>query len=241
MRFFSKGLSLSDEDLALIKYQFEQLFPAETIVHAYHNFNWGNAKSTVDAINARHLVADEFSRWVQDGCNLDAAPHAIDHVHKWGFGGQGLNKRQAILLEDKYLTSFIDMTKEWGRAEQPIEMRRCLEKCLQTPYVKIARFSKWICFVDPIKYAIYDSRVSLALRKIKLSNKRVFPTLGSKSQNRPNADFIGSTSQVAASRMSESYMIYLDLLNSILPDTNLSGVADIEMALFMLGTNKEYW
>ena len=69
----------------------------------------------------------------------------------------------------------------------------------------------------------------------------MFPTLGAKSKDRPNADYVGSTPSVAALRMSEIYMIYLDLLGSMLPDTNLSKVADIEMALFMLGVEKKYW
>ena len=241
MRFYSKDLNLSDDDFKLIKLQFEQLFPAKVIELAYHNFHWGNVKSTEDAVNARNLVADKFSQWVDDGCNDETAPQAIDLVHKWGFGGQGLNKRQAILYEAQHLTNFVKMAKEWHKAEQPAEMLKCLEICLQTPYVKIARFSKWICFIDPTKYAIYDSRVSLALRKIQLNNKRVFPTLGAKSKDRPNADYVGSTPSAAAIRMSETYMIYLDLLNSILPDTKLSEVADIEMALFMLGVEKKYW
>ena len=241
MRFFSKDLGLSDDDFKSIRLQFEQIFPVNTIENAYNNFHWGNVKSTEDAVNARNLVADKFSQWVNGGCNYVTAPEAIDLVHKWGFGGQGLDKRQITLYEKKYLENFVKMAKEWRKAEHPDEMRKCLEICLQTPYVKIARFSKWICFIDPNRYGIYDSRVSLALRKIKLNNKRIFPTLGAKSQDRPNADFIGSTSAVAALRMSETYMIYLDLLNAILPNTNLANVADIEMALFMLGMEKKYW
>ena len=241
MRFYSKDLNLSDDDFELIKIQFEQLFPAKIIENAYANFHWGAVKSTEEAIYQRDLVADGFSQWVHDGCNFDTAPQAIDLVHKWGFGGRGLDKRQVILYDKQHLTNFIKMVMEWKIAEQPTKMSKCLEACLQTPHIKIARFSKWICFIDQTKYAIYDSRVSLALRKIELNNQRVFPTLGAKSQGRPNADFVGATSSAAAVRMSEAYMIYLDLLNSILPDINLSKVADIEMALFMLGMDKSYW
>jgi len=120
-------------------------------------------------------------------------------------------------------------------------MRESLAKCLKTPNIKIARFSKWICFVDQSSYAIYDSRVSLALRKIKVGEKRFFPTLGSRAKGRPQRDYIGSNTSTAAHKMAGKYMVYLDLLNTILSDTAFSRVAELEMSLFMLGTEDKYW
>ena len=120
-------------------------------------------------------------------------------------------------------------------------MRESLAKCLKTPNIKIATFSKWICFTDQSNFAIYDSRVSLALRKIKIDKKRFFPTLGSRAKGRPQSDYIGSNASSAADQMAGKYMVYLDLLHSILSATTLSRVTELEMALFMLGTEDKYW
>ena len=120
-------------------------------------------------------------------------------------------------------------------------MQDTLSTCFQTPYVKIARFSKWICFSNQEKFSIYDSRVSLALRQIKLANSRVFPTLGAKSAGRPNADFIRANKMIAADRIAKIYMLYTNMLRAVLPHYKLSSVAELEMALFMLGTDNSYW
>lgn len=234
MRFFSGNLSQYDDHYASIKLQFERLFAPETLEAAYDSFQWGKVTSTEAATEERNAVAEEFSRWVCEGCEQNASIEAIGKVHKWGFN-QDLNKKQKILYQQPYLNTFMSMMKVWHKCEKPAEMRLHLEQCLRTPHVKIARFSKWLCFIDQSKYAIYDSRVSLALRQIKLDGKRVFPTIGSKTKDRPTG------ASPAGKHMSEVYMLYLDLLHSQLPRTKLTRVADIEMALFMLGVKKMFW
>ena len=241
MRKFSKNILFDDHEFASICEQFSATFPKNVIENAHHNFSWGGAKSFKEATEQRQSVANIFSSWVRSGCCEKGASEAIQIVHKWGFGGQGLNKNQVVLLEPEYLNHFVEMTKTWYEGNDPARMRETLSICLRTPYLKIARFSKWICFIDQSKYAIYDSRVSLALRQIKLDGKRVFPTLGAKSKVRPTADFISTDPIKVAEQVSQIYMVYLDLLHNLLPQTSLNSVADIEMGLFMLGVNDEYW
>lgn len=221
--------------------QFLGIFPSLTIKQAYENFSWGDANTPQEAVATRSKAANDFSSWVTAGCPREIAIQKIDGVNKWGFNGQGLDKRQVILYEEPYLSNFISMIQAWKECNDTEKMQDTLATCLQTPYVKIARFSKWICFVDQNKFAIYDSRVSLALRQIKLDDSRVFPTLGAKSKGRPNADFISANKIVAAEKVAEIYILYNNMLRALLPHYNLASVAELEMALFMLGTDKSYW
>ena len=132
------------------------------------------------------------------------------------------------------------MIQVWNETNDTAKMQDTLSTCLQTPYVKIARFSKWICLL--IKKSLpFTTRESLALRQIKSANSRVFPTLGAKSAGRPNADFISTNKMVAADKTAKIYMLYTNMLRAVLPHYNLSSVAELEMALFMLGTDNSYW
>ena len=46
---------------------------------------------------------------------------------------------------------------------------------------------------------------------------------------------------VAADRIAEIYMLYTNMPRAVLPHYNLSSVAELEMALFMMGTYNSYW
>tara|TARA_B100001059_G_C17745851_1_gene534250 strand:- start:28 stop:750 length:723 start_codon:yes stop_codon:yes gene_type:complete len=240
MYYYSKHTSFTEKEINTICEQFFKIFPKSVLESAYENFSWGKVKSSDEAINVRNGIYKQFSAWANSGSLQKNADEQIQKVHKWGFG-RNLDKRESILLEEPYLTSFIDMIRNWQISEDPKKMLTKLETCLLTPYVKIARFSKWICFIDQSKYAIYDSRVSLALRNILLNEKRVFPTLGARSKGRPNGDFISTDSQVSAKKVAAIYMVYLDMLHTTIQEYNFSSVAQMEMALFMLGTEQKYW
>lgn len=240
MQFYSRFTHFTELNVQEVSEQFCQLFPKARLEEAYENFSWGKAKTNEEAMRVREAVYKEFSSWANSKNRKPNAAEQIQKVHKWGFG-RNLDKREANLLEDPYLANFLDMIQIWQISQDPKNMLDTLEKCLLTPYVKIARFSKWICFIDQSKFAIYDSRVSLALRQISLNQKRVFPTLGAKSTGRPNGDFIGSNPRKAAEKIAACYMLYLDVLHTTIGEYDLSSVAHMEMALFMLGPQKEYW
>lgn len=146
-----------------------------------------------------------------------------------------------VLYDPPHLQNFRLMMKTWLAANSPEDMHQTLSTCLETPFVKIARFSKWICFIDQEKFAIYDSRVSLALRQIQVKGRRFFPTLGTKSLGRPKADYIAANANSSAKKMSEIYLTYTELLQTVRSNYDLPSVASIEMALFMLGLDKRYW
>ena len=240
MQFYSKSTQFTESNVQEISEQFCKLFPKSRLEEAYETFSWGKAKTSENAMTIRQAIYKEFSSWANSKNLKPNASEQIQKVHKWGFG-RNLDKREANLLKDPHLTYFLDMIQTWQISQDPKKMLDTLEKSLLTPHVKIARFSKWICFIDQSKYAIYDSRVSLALRTISLKHKRVFPTLGAKSEGRPNGDYISRNPQIAAEKIAGCYMLYLDILHTTLGEYDLSSVAQIEMALFMLGPRKEYW
>lgn len=153
---------------------------------------------------------------------------SIFRIHKWGFGSETPNSKG-----DEWLRLTVDIVREFSKhTTDPQRQKALLKALLESDGVGIARASKWVCFCDQNRYAIYDSRVSIALREVVWTNdKRVFPTVGrkkTKSSQYPYADAI------KPSQMVEKYFLYLDTLKIISDRTRLK-VAEIEMALFMIG------
>lgn len=223
----------------LILEQFKNIFDEGKLKQAFDDFEWRN-KTAQEARDERDHVANEFSLWVKKGCSTKGAEEQIQAVHKWGFGDK-LNSKQRTLFNPPNLQLFVDTLKTWSSGE-PEEVRQtALEKCLIIPNIGIARHSKWLCFIDQKKYAIYDSRVSLALRQIQVDGKRVFPTLPGRSLDIPRQTWLGSSKEIQAKRMSGGYMTYLELVNAVRRDFKFERAADVEIALFMLGKDKAYW
>jgi hypothetical protein len=109
-----------------------------------------------------------------------------------------------------------------------------LVKLLGHKGIGMARASKWICFVDQNRYAIFDSRVSIAMRKLKLDGCRAFPILPRKLKNGMQAwkpDYQVVTSSIRLARA------YIDFLRVIAGASTVSNrtPSQIEMALFMAG------
>lgn len=228
----------SEDDSNSILNQFKSIFSGQVLKDAFEEFEWGN-QTAQEARDERDRFADKFSAWVKAGCQDSGAEDEIQAVHEWGFGKK-LDERQRGLFDPPNFQAFCAMLKTWA-AGSPKEARRAaLEECLLIPHFGIARHSKWLCFIDQQNFAIYDSRVSLALRKIEIDGKRAFPTVGGRQANTPTPTALGKA-PVAAERMSNAYMMYLDLLNAVKKDWGFDRVADIEMALFMLGRNEAYW
>jgi len=116
-----------------------------------------------------------------------------------------------------------------------------LADLLSIKHVGIALASKWLCFVNQQTYAIYDSRVSLAMRDLAIDGNRVFPIVARRSLKEKPAWRADSVAR-HPKRMAESYWSYLRVINRA---KDLIGPhkgeqrglypAEVEMALFMLG------
>jgi len=209
---------------------FLKCYPKETIENAYKSFSWRN-KNFDQAKDERDQIALNFKKWSDNGFCLKDAFDALNDVYRWGFG-RSLHPK---LLDTNNIETIIDMLQGVQSGQN---MQLALEKSLCIPKLKIATQSKWICMLNQEKFAIYDSRVSMALRDIIIKDKRLFPIVGrrnTRSKKFLYPTYIGNTYEKQACKMAEAYFLYLKLLKYVAEKYNFKSVSKVEMALFMLG------
>ncbi len=110
-----------------------------------------------------------------------------------------------------------------------------LSKLLSHNGLGIATVSKCVCFVNQTRFAIFDSRVSIALRNVTIEGHRAFPVVG----RRPSGGRIAWTStpllSVSPICTARAYIDYLQILGHLSNTIDGMNAAQIEMALFMAG------
>jgi hypothetical protein len=233
MHIFTKN------QIADLRAQFKTVFPKNIILDACENFSW-QGKSASEANHVRESVAASFHKWAENGFENEIFHTQIQAVHRWGFGSDA----PAHLFNEPNKTALIQCLLLWHKDSDIEQKQDSLSTALGINGVKIARHSKWLCFLDHKRFAIYDSRVSLALRSLNINDKRAFPTVGRRSTKEviyPNATYIGNTEAKRNAYMSKSYINFLALLDSVNEDYQLENICEIEKALFMLGNQKQYW
>jgi hypothetical protein len=201
-------------------------YPPERLKNELRNFEWNDANFE-EGWAKRQGLEQSLRAAVEVGSESGIGA-SISEIYRWGF------KRNAPNVDgDDWRKTAEALVREFTKSEPDIlKQKAALNMLLNHKGIKIATASKWICFCDQTKYAIYDSRVSIALRDIVGTNgKRLFPTIGrrqTKASQYPNAD------AVTPAGMVERYFFYLDTLNIVSQRTHLKA-AEIEMALFMIG------
>ena len=169
------------------------------------------------------------------GGSIAAMVGAINEIQAWGFNGR---KLQPSIKPDKTFLSELPKAFEiWSSDPSDSQNKiEALERLLSVKGLGIATISKWLCFTRPKQLAIYDSRVSIALRPIVTNGQRIFPTVGrrnTKTRKYPPADYQSLKPEIMAAR----YHIYTNMLACVVDNKELMTASDVEMALFMLGDN----
>lgn len=174
-----------------------------------------------------------------------------DEVHKWGFGGAPIadHVRNTKGFNDNISLLCRHWEAEGSYWENPQAMESFIV-LMSIKNFKIARVSKLICFLNQDRYAIYDSRVSYALRKLTIKGLRVFPQVGGRPARSGEPPRVTpSTFTGDARRMARTYIDFLNLMHCFAERLNenapLSLVGEdmpsrwnpslVEMALFMFG------
>lgn len=211
-----------------------------------HAFEWEG--QALEPAWARRLSL-ESTGWV------DHAEHYGDRVHTWGFGHVVQTR---VRQQASYVLALRTLCEIWSQHTRACTSPLAIDSLaalLGIRYLGIARVSKFICFLSQERYAIYDSRVSYALKDLSLDGcKRVFPFVGGKQVKHTKyvlADPIASDAQ----HMAVIYAEFLRLLQRVAEQLNAQGgIADpalqqacgprwtpalLEMALFMAGQHRE--
>ncbi|MET3622545.1 hypothetical protein [Burkholderia ambifaria] len=193
----------------------------------------------------------QLEKNVQDALRLKSVTllrEAANEIHLWGFGSK--------------LPGSIDR-KDWHERLRIALELWCDDNSTRTSLtaafaslhdtgVKIARVSKWLCFLDQRRFAIYDSRVSVALRDCcDDQGRRAFPIVPRRAPKGAN-QWPGATI-MSPERSADVYVDYIAvtrLTARMLNDRKIGQLGaswrqdnpesgwwpvHVEMALFMAG------
>lgn len=184
----------------------------------------------------------------------DTVEEYAERIHKWGFGTL---VRASVRQHAAFSSSMRTLCRTWSEELRPWDCSAAFDDLialLSIKYLGIARVSKFVCFLDQDRYAIYDSRVSYALKDLTLDGiSRVFPFVGGRAVK--NAQYVLADPIVSKPRYATAaYIVFLRLLQRVAEKLEESGgitnttlqqavgkrwtPALLEMALFMAGRDR---
>ena len=226
-------ISISDEEkLSLSVTKFQEKYSRSVLIDAIESFQWGKGTKQ-ESLEKREELSRTYNSWVNAGADIQHAEAMADSVYQWGF-----RNRETPKSVTSNLQLFCEFNRCWYLESNKGEMAGSLTNFLNLYRIGIASASKWICFADASRFAIYDSRVSAALRAIKIDGKRVFPTIGRRETK--NRKYPSPTHR-PPHRMAKDYLLYIDVVREIAKIYNIESPAKVEMGLFMFGDKEENW
>ena len=193
------------------------------LIEGRKNYSW-NDKEPKACLQERSQVSKAIvlSR-IQNSGGVDL--ETLDMIMKWGgFSEFPLRNKEKVL--DLTRTVFNSVDK--GKISEAIELLLAIKG------VEIAQASKIIGLFDQERFCIYDSKVGEALNTLQFTEK---PVLKCPPGPKKAGDICSD------SRWGENYQRLIWTLEIIRDYLHLEGypfsIADIEMALFMMGKNNE--
>jgi hypothetical protein len=183
------------------------------------NYSW-NDKQPQACLTERNEISESitFSRSQNSG-GIDLV--TLDLIMSWGgFGKFPLRDEQKVLEITRRVFDFVDQGK----------ISDAVEELLAIHGVKIDQASKIIGLFDQERFCIHDSRVGNALKTLQFAEK---PVLKCPAGPKKPGDICSDE------RWGENYQRLIWTLEVIRDYLNSEGcpfsIADIEMALFMMG------
>jgi len=228
----SLSANYSQKSLVEIVASIFEIYSPEQLRLLYNTFYWQDIVLPA-AETKRNDLSSSLVLALQSGHMADLES-AANNIHVWGFG-RGIPETVRNRLS--FLSDLESVLKAFAE-KQDDEIYQCAEplaKLLTHERVGIATASKWVCFVDQKRFAIFDSRVSIALRNVTIDGHRAFPVVG----RRPSGGRLAWTAtpllHAFPIRTARAYIDYLRVVGLL---SNIIGhmtPAQIEMALFMAG------
>lgn len=195
-------------------------YPGETLERHYRALEWKNQKFTA-ASDKRRDLSTTLTTSLKNASETGLVAALMD-IHTWGLAGEFPH---AVEANTERIRAILRAAQ--GRKLQEKE----IESLLDLPGIGIATASKWICLVDQDRYAIFDSRVSVALKDICVDGKRSFPIVARRKSARHTP---WPSDQVTPEKMASFYTHYTDTLAEVGAKVGMKP-SEIEMALFMIG------
>ncbi len=219
---------LSDREL----WEAASCLDLEKIAAAYPTFEW-RRKRLPEAWGRRLELECKTQKWLEADPPISGRDIA-EEIYKWGFGKNTFPGSS----DNGWHEAFRNMMAAWHRPDDQAGAEISLARMLAYPGLGIASVSKWLCFIDQDRFAIFDSRVSRALRHVQIGGQRIFPIVPGRVPKNGGTRWvtadISKTMRDSERKMAAAYGLYLRLLKMIAPKTGMR-LAQVEMALFMLG------
>ncbi len=185
------------------------------------NYRWQH-ESLSESIDRRNNLSKllVLSRIKNNG-GVDR--QTLDAIMAWGFPNP--------LFPERNEQKCLDVTKEAFYLLDDGKPAEAVLKLMSINAVGISRATKIIALFDQNNYAIYDSRVGNALKSLRFNGDKIIRC--PPGMNRPGDN------DCSAKDWAESYQKLLWVLGIIRNELNEQGypfsIADVEMALFMMG------
>lgn len=189
------------------------------LVEARKKYSWNDKEPKVCLKERSQISQSIVISRIQNAGGIDL--ETLDLIMSWGgFHQFPLRDKSKVLEITRRVFDFVDKGK----------ISDAVEELLSIKGVGIARASKIIGLFDHERFCIYDSRVGQALKTLQFTEKPVLKC----PPGRARAGDICSDS-----RWAENYQRLIWTLEVIRDYLHLEGypfsVADVEMALFMMG------
>lgn len=194
-------------------------YSKEVLKAAYEKFDWrgaGHETCWGKRVELSGKLNDALNERSQD--NLI---NVLEKIQEWGLVGglpQGVRDNAGDVLK-LLLAVRDDLSHE------------VVADLLGFNGAKIATVSKWICLVDQREYAIFDSRVSVALRNVTLNDQRYFPIISRAIHGAWPSDYR------VRWKMARYFIDYLACMREVASKVDMVP-ARVEMALFMIGDER---
>lgn len=199
----------------------EWLRVREKEVLKYNSYSW-EGKDYEESVKARNELEEmiKFSRHKNNG---GLGLETIDRIFEWGFGKKFPSRNEEeVIRKTREAFEFI----EKGEYSSGVEMLMSIKG------VGIAGATKIIGLSDQEKLCIYDSRVGHALRDLKKGGRKIILC---PADRRFKRDYDYATKHGWAVNY-EKLVWTLEVIRDYLQEkSHRLRIADIEMALFMMG------
>ena len=198
----------------------------EALLNGWKSYRWGRDNSLINSLERRNRLSKKIAlSRIRNNGGLDL--ETLDSIMEWGFpkNPQFTPRNPEACMEiTRQAFSLLDK----GKSSEAI----C--RLMKFPLI-ISRASKIIGLSDPNYFAIYDSRVGLALANLRDGDERLIKIPG--RMPRPGKSYPSDTCTTL--EWGQNYQKLIWVLEIIKNMLNLEGypfsLADVEMALFMMG------
>jgi len=205
------------------------IYPESVLSEWFKKFAWGSC-SHEESVKTRQELVD-IGQALSN--NEDHVVNFFNTVKRWGFNNQEIDSD--LRGDADFRSSCLSLFEAW-RGESNTKKIETMGNLMSFPGMGIANVSKFTAMTDPVFGAIYDSRVSIALRPITYKDKVFFPTVGRrKTLSKPHYNASVMTQKQNRFKLAERYLLFLQMLSHVCSQTGFARNSDIEMSLFMIG------